>query len=122
MNAKIGLKLQVTATPSFHLLYDWCFQTIRLCSDMPEGPEDDIVMEKRGAEALYSAVKCGLHIVQTIDADAQQNVAYWIIQIGKPWTIRGRSESELTTSQCLQRVRVVTGVLNPNNQYNTLLN
>ena len=28
MNAKIGFKLQVTATPEFHSLYDWCFQTM----------------------------------------------------------------------------------------------
>ena len=26
MNAKIGFKFQVTATPGFHSLYDWCFQ------------------------------------------------------------------------------------------------
>jgi len=28
MNAKIGFKLQVTATPGFHSLYDWCYHTI----------------------------------------------------------------------------------------------
>jgi len=28
MNAKGGFKLQVTATPGFHSLYDWCYQTI----------------------------------------------------------------------------------------------
>jgi hypothetical protein len=28
MNAKIGFKLQVTATLGFHSLYDWCFQTM----------------------------------------------------------------------------------------------
>jgi len=30
MNARIGFKLQVTATLGFHSLYEWCFQTIRL--------------------------------------------------------------------------------------------
>jgi len=28
MNAKIEFKLQVTATPGFVSLYDWCFQTM----------------------------------------------------------------------------------------------
>jgi len=30
MNAKIGFKLQVTATPGCHLLHDWCYQTMWL--------------------------------------------------------------------------------------------
>ena len=29
-NATIGFKLQVTAIPGFHSLYDWCFQTMGL--------------------------------------------------------------------------------------------
>jgi len=57
MNAKIGFKLQVTATPGFHSLHDWCFQMMWLFSCAPEDLEDDTVMEKHGAEALYSAVK-----------------------------------------------------------------
>jgi hypothetical protein len=56
MNAKIGFKLQVTATPGFHSLYDWCFQMMWLFSGAPEDPEDDTVIEKHGGEALYSAV------------------------------------------------------------------
>jgi len=30
MNERIGFKLQVTARPGFHSLYDWCFQTMWL--------------------------------------------------------------------------------------------
>jgi len=52
MNAKIAFKLQVTASPGFHSLYDWCFQTMWLCSDAPDDPEDVTVMDKHGAEAL----------------------------------------------------------------------
>jgi hypothetical protein len=106
MNVKIGLKLQVTATPAFHSLYDWCFQTLWLCSGMPESPEDDIVMKKHGAEALYSTVKSRLPIGQNIEEEAEQNVAYWIIQIEKPWTIRRWPQSELTTRQYWQHIRV----------------
>jgi hypothetical protein len=32
INAKIGFKVQVTATLGFHSLYDWCFQTMWLFS------------------------------------------------------------------------------------------
>jgi hypothetical protein len=46
MNAKIGFKLQVTATLGFHSLYDWCFQTMWLFSGTPEDPEDDTVMDQ----------------------------------------------------------------------------
>jgi hypothetical protein len=52
MNAKIGFKCQVRATPRLHSLYDWCFQTMWLFPCVPEDPEDDAVMEKHGAEVL----------------------------------------------------------------------
>jgi hypothetical protein len=45
MNTKIGLKLQVTATPGFHSRYDWCFQMMWLFSGTPDDPEHDNVME-----------------------------------------------------------------------------
>ena len=51
MNARIGFKLQVTATPGFHSLYDWCFQMMWLFSGAPEDPEDETVTEKHSAEA-----------------------------------------------------------------------
>jgi hypothetical protein len=41
MNARIEFKLQVAATPGFHSLYDWCFQTMWLFSGAPEDSEDD---------------------------------------------------------------------------------
>jgi hypothetical protein len=44
MNVTIGFKLQVTATPGFHSLDDWCYQTMWLFSGVPEHPEDDTVM------------------------------------------------------------------------------
>jgi len=34
-----------------------------LFSGAPEDPEDDTVMEKHGAEALYSAVKSLMHAI-----------------------------------------------------------
>jgi len=51
MNARIGFKLQVTATLGFHSLYDWCFQMMWLFSGAPEDPEDETVTEKHSAKA-----------------------------------------------------------------------
>jgi len=87
-NARIGFKLQVTATPGFHSLYDWCYQAMWLFSGAPEDPEDETVMEKHGADALYSAVKSLMHAIRTEVQEAQQDAAHWMIQIAKPWTIR----------------------------------
>jgi len=95
MNAKIGFKLQVTATLGFHSLYDWCYQAMWLFSGVPEDPEDETVKEKHGVDALYSAVKSVMHAIQTEDKEAQQDVAHWMIQIAKPWMIRRWSESKL---------------------------
>jgi len=67
MKAKIGFKLQVTAMPGFHSLSDWCYQMMWLFSGVPEDPEDDAVMERHGADALYSTVKSGMHAVRTRD-------------------------------------------------------
>jgi len=104
MNAEIGFKLQVTATLGFHSLNDWCFQTMWLFSGAPEYPEDDTVMEKHGAEALYSAVKSLMHAIQTKDEEAQQDVAHGMIQIAKPCTIRQWSELKLTNGKLLVRI------------------
>ena len=79
MNVRIGFKLQVTAKPGLHSLYDWCFQTMWLFSGVPGYPEDDTVMEKHGTEALYSAVKSLMHVMRTEDEDAQQDAAHRII-------------------------------------------
>jgi len=104
MNAKIGLKLQVTATPGFNSLYDWCFQTMWLFSGGPEDPEDDTGMEKHGAETLYSAVKSLMHAMRTKDEEAQQDAAHRMIQIAKPWTIKRWSELKLANGQPLVRI------------------
>ena len=84
MNARIGFKLQVTATLGFHSLCAWCFQTMWLFSPVPEDPENDTVMEKHGAEALYLAVKSWMHAIQTKDEEAQQDVVHRMIQTAKP--------------------------------------
>jgi SNF2 family DNA or RNA helicase len=84
MNAKIGFRLQVTATPALHSLYNWCFRTMWLFLGTPEDPEDETVMEKHGAEAVYSTVKSVMHAIQTKDEEAQQNAVHHITQIAKP--------------------------------------
>jgi len=104
MNARIGFKLQVTATPGLDSLYDWCFQTMWLFSGVPEYPEDDTGMEKHGAEVLYSAVKSSMHAIRTKDEDAKQDVAHQMIDIAKPWTIRRWSESKFANGKPLARI------------------
>jgi len=94
MNVKIGFKLQVTATPGFHSLYNWCYQAMWLFSGAPDDPEDETVKEKQGADALYSAVKGLMHAIRTEDDEAQQHAAHWMIQIAMPWTARRWSESK----------------------------
>jgi len=98
-NARIGFKLQVTATPEFHSLYDWCYQVLWLCSGGPGDPEDETVMEMHGADALYSAVQSMMQAIRTEDQDTQQDAAHRIIQIAKPWTIRRWSESKLANGK-----------------------
>jgi hypothetical protein len=95
MNARIGFKLQVTATPGFHSVYEWCFQTMWLFSGASEDPEHETVMEMHGADTLYSAVKSLMHGIRTEDNEAQQDVAHRTMQIAKPWTIRRSPESKL---------------------------
>jgi len=38
-----------------------------LFSGVPEDPEDETVMEKHGAEALYTPVKSSMYAIQTDD-------------------------------------------------------
>jgi len=84
MNVREGLKLQVTPTLGFHSLYDWCYQMMLLFSGAPENPEDNTVMEKNGAEALYSAVKSLVHANRTRDEEAQQDAVHLMIQLAQP--------------------------------------
>jgi len=104
MNARTGFKLQVTATLGFHSLYNWCFQTMWLFSGVPKDPEVQTVMEKHGTDALYSAVKSLMNAILTEDQDAKQDVTHQMIQIAKPWTIRGCSESKLANGKPLVRI------------------
>jgi hypothetical protein len=104
MNARIAFKLQLTATPRFHSLYDRCYQAIWLFSGVPEDPEDEILMEMHGADALYSAVQSLMHAIQTEDQDAQQDAVCRMIQIIMPWTIRRWSESELANGKPLLQI------------------
>jgi len=92
MTAKIGFKLQVTATAEFHSLDGCCYQTMWLFSGGPDNPEDDTVIEKHGADAMYSAVKSLMHAIQTNDKEAQQDAAHGMIQIANPLVIRRWSE------------------------------
>jgi len=75
-----------------------------LFSGVPEDPQDDTVMEKPGAEALYSAVKSLMYVILTKDKDAQQNEAQRRIQIGMTWIIRRWSESKLANGKPLVRI------------------
>ena len=104
MHARMGFKLQVTASPGFHSLYDWCFQTMCLFSGAPEYPEDYTVMEKHGAEALYSAVNSVMHGIWTQDEDDQQDAEPGMIRIAKPWTIRRWSELKLANGKQLLQI------------------
>jgi hypothetical protein len=104
MYEKMGFKLQVTATPEFHSLYNWCYQTLSVFSGAPDDPEDDTVIAQHGADALYCAVKSLIHAIRTKDQEAQQDVAHRMIQILKPSTIRRWSESKLGNRNPLLRI------------------
>jgi hypothetical protein len=106
MNARIGLKLHITATTGFHSLYDWCFQMMWLFSGVPEDPEDDPVMEKHGTDALYSALKSLMHVIWTEDQDTQQDAANWTIQNAEPWMRRRWSESRFVNGKPHFRIRM----------------
>jgi len=100
-NVTIGFKLQFTATPGFHSVHDWCYQTMWLFSCAPEDPEDETVVEMHGADALYSPVKSLRHAIRPQDQDAQQDASHCMIQMVKLWTIRRWSESTLANGKPL---------------------
>jgi len=95
INAKIGFKLQVTAPPGFHSLYDWWYQTLWLFSGVPDDPEDETGIEKHGADSLHSTVKNFIPTIQTENEAVQQDAANQMIQIANCWTLRRWSESKL---------------------------
>jgi len=104
MKATTGFKLQVTATPGFHWLYDQCYQMTWLFSGAPGDPGVDSVMQNDGTEALYSAVKSVVLAIRTEDRKAQQHATHWMIQVTKPWTISGWSDSILAYVELFVRV------------------
>jgi len=104
MIARIEFKHQVTATPGFHWLYDWCVQLMWQFSGAPEDPEDDTMMEKHCTDAEYWAVNSLMHPIRTEDKEAQQNVAHQMIEIAKPWTIRRWWELKLANGKRLGRI------------------
>jgi len=61
-------------------------------------------MEKYGAEALYSAVKSGMHPIRTEYEHAQLDAANRINKISTPSTIRRWSESTLGNGKPLGRI------------------
>jgi len=67
---KIELKLQVTPTPGFNSLYDWCFQMMWPCSGVSEDAQNDDVMEKDDTNAQYSGVKSLMNAIRTEDNDS----------------------------------------------------
>ena len=95
IKAKIRFKLEVTATPGFQSLNDLWYQTMWLFPGTPEDPEDETLMERHGAEALYCTVKSLMHPIRTDEEVAQQAAAHRTIQIASPWTIRRWTESKL---------------------------
>jgi len=75
-----------------------------LFSGAPDDPENDTVMEKHGADALYSAVKSLMHAIWIEDEEAEHDAAHRMIQIAKPGTMRWWSESHLANSKPLVQI------------------
>jgi len=71
MNAKIGFKRQVTATPGFHSLFDMSHQKMRLFPGVPDNPENDTGIEKHSADAMHYAMKSPMHAIPAKDEEAQ---------------------------------------------------
>lgn len=94
IKAKTGFKLYHAVMLGIESVHDWCHQMMWLFSHVPRDPEDT-VMEKHGAEALYSAVKFLMHTLCTQDEASQQDVVHQIIQITNSPTITRWSGSKL---------------------------
>jgi len=83
MNITIEFKLQVTAVPGSHSLFNWCYQMMWLFSDAFENLENNSVMEKYCAKALHLVVKSLMHTIHTIHTkakEAQKNATHQMIQ------------------------------------------
>jgi hypothetical protein len=75
-----------------------------LLSDAPDDSEDDTVMEKYAAAALYSTLKSLMDAFWTKTKEAQQDGAYWMMQIAKPWSISRRLELKLANGKPLVHI------------------
>jgi len=76
-----------------------------------EDPEDQTVMEQYSTEELYFAAKTLMHAIWTEDKDSQQETAYRIIVIAKPWTISRWSESKLANGEQLVQLPMENALL-----------
>jgi len=68
-------------------------------SGVPERAEDDTVIKKHSAEAVYCALKILWHATCTEAEEAQQDEAHQLILIAKPWIIWRCSELKLANAE-----------------------
>jgi len=73
-------------------------------SGAPDDPEDNTVLDKYGADAVYSAVKSLMQAIRTEDEEAQQDAVHRMIQIAKPWTIWRWLESKCPNGKPLGQI------------------
>jgi len=104
MNVRIGFKLPVTPTQRFHSLYKWCYQTKWLFQGAPADPENETVMEKDGADTLYSIVTSLMHAIRTDYEDPLEDVACQMIHIAKPLSTRRWSVLKIVNGTTLDPI------------------
>ena len=75
-----------------------------LVSGTHDDPEDDKLMDKDSADALYSAVKSMMYAIRTEVHDAQLEAAHRMIHNAKPRMFRRPSESKLGNDEALVRI------------------
>ena len=95
--ADISFKVQVTATPAYHLLQDWANLT-RWLFAIPEVVEDPDAVAKHGPAALEKAVmdiQCA--VSKDLPTHEQQAAAQAMIDVIRPWTICQWTESKLAS-------------------------
>jgi hypothetical protein len=95
MKVRIAFKVQVTDTPGFHSLYDWCHQMMWLLSGVLEDPDNNTVMELQVPKSFESSVKRFIHAIQTEVEETKLNAAHPMIWIATPFTIKRRFESKV---------------------------
>jgi hypothetical protein len=95
-DALIGFKVQVTATPAYHILKDMASTTRWLFSNMPpeESLVDPIAVENHGPLATSAACKrLQASISSGKSPEEQQEASQAVIDAIHPWMIRRWSES-----------------------------